>query len=140
MILSEKETEFLQLLAKWFEEGKVYVPCDVAMKEVGVDEKRYDNLVRTMEELGAIEKVSSADQCYAVLVYPSAKAVQLVREIDLEKQKMATPPDIVEQLKVRVRQNPCTAWPVIIFIALALFIPMLNNLFELINKIIDLFR
>lgn len=140
MILNEEELNCLNIIARWFKEDKKRMDRDVAIKELGVAQEKYDSLIKTMEDIGALGKVHSVDQCYAVFIQPSPRAVQLAREAQLEKQRAEAPADIIEQLKTRVRQNPWTAWPVIIFLVLALLVSMVNNLLELIHKIIDIFR
>jgi type VI protein secretion system component VasF len=66
---------------------------------------------------------------------------QLVRQLDeqIENEKRVAPPDIVEQLKARARRNPLTAWLIIVFLILALLIPLLNSLWELLGKIMSFF-
>lgn len=141
MILSEEEIKCVQQVAKWFEENKDFVGRKEAMKQLRVNDSKYDILIKKMEHIGVVEDVESVmgDRGYGKLFRPSASAQELWREIKADMQKEAAPPDIIEQLKRRARQNPLTAWVIIIFLILALLIPMLNSLVELIRKIIDLF-
>jgi hypothetical protein len=97
----------------------------------------YDVLIRRMEHIGAVEKISSVmgPEGYAIAFWPSAYVVELTREIDAQKE---SPVDIVEQLKNRIRQNPWTAWPIIIILALAFLIPAINQFWELARKVAGL--
>ncbi len=139
MMLSEEEIKCVHTLAKWYEGGKKHVGREEAMEELGVNNTKFDVLMRTMKDLGAIDKVSDSDQCEAIIIWPSPRAIQLARDADVQKQRAEAPPDIVEQLKKRVRQNPWTAWPIIIFFIFMLLISMLNNLLGLMRKILDMF-
>jgi len=96
-----------------------------------------------MEKYGAIEAKHGLphEPNYVALDFtPLCQSEQIVRQIDkqVENEKRATPPDIVQQLQSRARQNPLTAWTIIIFITLALLVPLLNSLWELLEKIISL--
>ena len=112
------------------------------MRELRVDANKYEILIKKMEHLGVVEDVQTVmgEGGYAVFFRPSAYAISLSREIEIEQQEEGAPPDIIEQLRKRVRQNPWTAWPIIVFLLLALLIPMLNSLLELLGKIVNFFR
>ncbi len=135
MIFNEQEIKFLKLIAKWFEENKHTVTREEAIKESRVKGDIYEVLVQKMLHEGAIDKIesNSRDERYAQFT-PLARAVELLREIEAEAAV-----DIMEQLKKRIRQNPRTAWPVIIFLVLALSIPLVNQLWELLERIVKLF-
>lgn len=141
MILSKEEIRCVQQVAKWFEENKDFIGRKEAMEQLRVDGNKYDTLIKKMEHIGVVEDVENVmgDRGYATSFRPSAYAQELWREIEADMQKEPAPPDIIEQLKRRARQNPLTAWVIIIFLVLALLLPMLNSLVELISKIIDLF-
>jgi hypothetical protein len=134
MILNEKEQRALRTIAKWFKENKSSIDRDEAIKELGVDDTKYETLIKMMERLGVVKDVSSAaGERYAKHFEPTAYAEILARDIQNEQKKA---PDIVEQLKTRIQQNPWTAWPVVIFIVLALLVPLINQLWDLITKFI----
>lgn len=141
MILSKEEIRCVQQVAKWFEENKDFIGRKETMEQLRVDDNKYDTLIKKMEHIGVVEDVENVmgDRGYATSFRPSAYAQELWREIEADMQKEPAPPDIIEQLKRRARQNPLTAWVIIIFLVLALLLPMLNSLVELISKIIDLF-
>jgi len=141
MILSEEEINCVQQVAKWFEENKDFIGRKEAMEQLRVKDSQYETLLKKMEHIGVVEDVESVmgDRGYATSFRPSAYAQELWRDIEADMQKEPAPPDIIEQLKRRARQDPLTAWVIIIFLVLALLIPMLNSLVELLSKIIDLF-
>lgn len=141
MILSKEEIKCVQQVAKWFEENKSIVGRKEAIKALRVEDDKYEIIIKKMEHIGVVEDVINVmgEKGYATSFRPSAYAQELWQEIEADMQKEAAPPDIIEQLKRRARQNPLTAWVIIIFLLLALLIPMLNSLVELLSKIIDLF-
>jgi hypothetical protein len=137
MNLTKEEIKFIDTAAKWFKENKNCIYRDEAMDELGIDDNTYETLIKKMELMGIVKDVSSAaGEGYAVSFEPTARAEILAREIEA---KQTVPPDIIEQLKTRIRQNPWTAWPVIIFIVLAVLIPVINQSWELVTKFIKLF-
>lgn len=81
-IYSEDEKRCIITIAKWFKENREFISRDDAMAELGIDVAQYDPLIKTMVDFGAIKKVSSADQCYGIFLWPSSYAVQLEREIE----------------------------------------------------------
>ena len=141
MRFNEQEIKCIKLIAHWFEQNEKLVNPEKAIKEMGIDNETYDVLMKKMEHIGAIEKdlhQIGNIRCF-VSLHPSARAVELSREIEAEKKSMETPVDIVEQLKARARRNPLTAWLIIIFIIIALLVPLLNSLWELLEKIRSFF-
>lgn len=139
MILTKEEIKCVQTIAKWFKENKTLINRSDAKKELGVDDATYEVLIKRMEFIGAVEKVLSTSGGYAAYFRPSAYAVELAGEIELETKREKAPPDLLEQFKTRVRRNPKTAWPLIVVVALALLIPLINSLIELIEKIVHVF-
>ena len=140
MILNEEEQNCIRFLAKCFAENRtLFIQRTWAMEQMEIDDDKYETLMRIMEEIGAIDRVSSSSSGYATAFQISPYVLQLQRELDLEEQKAKVPPDIVEQLEARVRQNPWTAGIIIIFLILALLIPLLNSLWELLEKIMSFF-
>ena len=146
MILNEKEQRVLRTIAKWYTEAKSDIDRNSAMAELQISDSEYNTIMLLMQDIGAIEAKHglSHEPNYVALDFtPLCQSEQLLRqmdtEIEIENKKRATPPDIVEQLKARVRQNPCTAWAIIIFLTLALLIPLLNSLWELLEKIMSVF-
>jgi hypothetical protein len=142
MRLNEQEIKCIELIAKWFGENKRLINRPEAIKELGVDDDTYEVLIRRMELIGVIEKPNSVlgQGGYAIAFRPSPYVIEVVREIEAQKKATQAPVDIVEQLKIRIRQNPLTAWPIIIILALAFLIPALNQFWELITKIVRLFQ
>jgi len=141
MRLNEQEMKCVELIAKWFEENQYFVSRKEAIKEMGVDDNTYDVLMKRMEHIGAIENVTNVLDAHghAFSFRPSANSVELMREIDAQKKTMKAPVDIVEQLKKQIRQNPWTAWPIIIILGLAFLVPAINQSWELIMKIVRAF-
>ncbi|MCX5632290.1 MAG: hypothetical protein NTW93_01220 [Phycisphaerae bacterium] len=142
MILNEKEQRVLRIIAKWHREGKNSIGRDPAIAELQISDSEYDTTMSLMEQIGAIKAMHGLPHepnCVALDFTPLCESEQLVRQIDKkiedENKKRAVPPDIVEQLKTRVRQNPWTAWIIIIVLMLALLIPLINSLLELLKKI-----
>jgi len=78
------EIRCIRIIAEWFRENKSLVNRDEAMKEFGVDNDRYDVLMKMMEHYGVVEKVESAmgKNGYAIVFWPSAYAEELAREFD----------------------------------------------------------
>jgi len=143
MILNEKEQEVLRTIAKWYREGKNDIDRNSAIAELQITDSEYNTIMLLMEKYGAIEAKHGLphEPNYVALDFtPLCQSEQIVRQIDkqVENEKRATPPDIVQQLQSRARQNPLTAWTIIIFITLALLVPLLNSLWELLEKIISL--
>ncbi len=138
MILNEEEQNCIRFLAKCFSDNKVFIQRDWAIEQMRVDVNKYVTLIRTMEGLGAVYNVSNTSKGHASSFEISPKVLQLARQLDVEEQKAKAPPDVVEQLQARARQNPCLARLIIIFLILALLIPLLNSLWELLEKIATL--
>ena len=146
MILNEKEEKVLRTIAKWYGEGKNDIDRNSAITELQISDSEYNTIMLLMENNGAIEAKHGLphEPNYVALDFtPLCYSEQLVRtmdiEIQIENKKRAVPPDIIEQLKARARQNPRTAWPVIIFLVLALLIPLVNQFWELLARIVKLF-
>lgn len=143
MILNEKEQRVLRTIAKWYKEGKNDIDRNSAMAELQISDSEYNTIMPFMESIGAIEAKHGLphEPNYVALDFtPLCQSEQRVRQIDeqIESEKRAAPPDIVQQLESRVRQNPWTAGIIIIFLILALLIPLLNSLWELLEKIATL--
>jgi hypothetical protein len=138
--LNGKEQGVLRTIAKWFKEGKNDIDRNSAMTELQISDSEYNTIMPLMEDIGAIEAKHGLphEPNYVALDFtPLCRSEQLVRQLDeqIENEKRVAPPDIVEQLKARARRNPLTAWLIIIFLILALLIPLLNSLWELLEKI-----
>ena len=141
MILNEKEQNCIRFLAKCFSENKVFIKRDWAIEHMRVDDITYETLIRKMEYIGAIENATNVmgKGGYGYSFRISAHAEELARQLDLEEQRTKASPDIVEQLKERAQRNPLTAWLIIMFLILALLVPLLNSLWELLGKIMSFF-
>lgn len=140
MRLNGKEQGVLRTIAKWYREGKNDIDRNSAMTELQISDSEYNTIMPLMEEIGAIEAKHGLphEPNYVALDFtPLCCSEQLVRQLDeqIENEKRVAPPDIVEQLKARARQNPLTAWLIIIILILVLLIPLLNSLWELLEKI-----
>jgi len=85
----EDEKRCIRIIAKWFRENKSLVNRDEAMNEFGVDNDRYDVLMKTMEHYGVVEKVESVmgKNGYAIAFWPSAYAEELARELGEEDER-----------------------------------------------------
>ena len=140
MIFNENEIDSIRKLAACFEEGQTRrMTREWAKEQLGLDDTGYDTIMRTMEKIGAIEKVEGSTRSgYATTFCISPNAVQLARQIAAQHQQAQVPPDIVAQFKQRLHRNPKTAIIVIIALGLAIFIPLLNILFEVLPKIYHL--
>ena len=57
MKYSEDEKKCIRIIAKWFRENKKFVNRDEAIKELGVDDNKYDTLIKMMEHLGVVQDV-----------------------------------------------------------------------------------
>ena len=134
MYLSKDEIAFLRQTAKWFEENQGVVSMPKAMHTLNIPDKaKYEVLVKTMQELGAISDISGADDNHANAFMPSANAVQLCRAIDDEKNKQALP-DVVDQIQARFRRNPAIAWTIVALVALTFLFTLANQAVELWSK------
>ena len=134
MRLSEDEVKCIRLFGKWFSENKSSVYQQLVMDELSLSHDKYVTLIKRMEHIGAIKNFDSTIG-YAIDFTISPYVVELVREIDDQMTNQTAQPDIVDQIKQRVRKNPWTAWLIIIFIVLSLLLPFLNSLLELISKL-----
>ena len=146
MRLNGKEQEVLRAIAKWYREGKNDIDRTSATAELQISDSEYNTIMPLMENIGAIEakhgllhEPNHVALDFTPLSYSEQLARQIDIQIEIENKKRAAPPDIVEQLKVRARQNPWMAWAIIIFLILALLIPLLNFLWELLEKITRFF-
>ena len=141
MILNEQEKKCVELLAHLFEHNEKFVNQQSIIEQMGINGANYDVLMKTMEHLGAVEKVSTqiGRWGHITVLHPSPCAVELLREIEAEKKSMQAPVDIIDQVKKQIRQNPWTAWPIIIILGLAFLVPAINQLWELIMKIVRAF-
>ncbi len=139
MRLNEQEMKCVELIAKWFGENKSVVNREDAMKELGVADDAYEVLIKRMEQIGAVDIPSGVLDRYAIAFRPLAYAVELAREIEAQKQTTAAPVDIIDQVKKQIRQNPWTAWPIIIILGLVFLVSATNQSWELIMKIVRAF-
>lgn len=146
MILNEKEQRVLRRISKWYREGKNDIDRDSAIAELQISDSEYNTIMLLMQDIGAIEAKHGFphEPNYVALDFtPLCHSEQLVRQMDtaieIENKKRAAPPDIVEQLESRARQNPWTARLIIMFLILALLIPLLNSLWELLEKLCRVF-
>jgi hypothetical protein len=144
MKLNVKEQGVLRTIAEWYREGKNDIDRTSAMAELQISDSEYNTIMPLMEDIGAIEArhgLSHEPNYVALDFTPLCYSEQLIRQIDeqIENEKRATPPDIVQQLQSRARQNPLTAWTIIIVLILALLVQLLNNSWELLEKIVSLF-
>ena len=89
MQYNKDEKKCIRIIAKWFRENRGFVNRSEAIKELGVDNDRYDVLVKIMEHNGVVEKVRSGmgEDEYAIAFRPSAYAEELVREFDTEDER-----------------------------------------------------
>jgi len=131
MRFNEQEIKFLKLIAKCFKENKRVIRDEV-IKELRIDDDTYEVLVQEMLNEVAVEKVDNMRAKKYAELKPLARAVELVREIE-------APVDIVEKWNKKIRQNPRTAWIVIILLVLVLFIALVNQAWELIARIVKVF-
>lgn len=141
MIFNQNEIDCIKKLAACFEEGQTRrMTREWAKEQLGLDDTGYDTIMRTMETIGAIEKVDGSTRSgYATTFCISSYSVQLARQIAAQQQQSQVPPDIVDQFKQRLHRNPKTAIIVIIGVVLAILIPLLNSGIELVQKLITLF-
>jgi hypothetical protein len=145
MRLNEKEQKVLRIIAKWYKEGRNDIDRMSAITELRISDFEYNTIMLLMEHIGAIEAMhgqpSDGPNYVALDFTPLCYSEQLVRQIDeqIEIEKRVAPPDIVQQLLSRVRQNPWTAWTIIVFLVLSLLVPLLNGFWELLEKIMSLF-
>jgi len=58
MTLNEKEKEFIQLLKKWSQEGKVLIERDEVIKDLDVDPSECKSVIKKFEEIGAVYNVA----------------------------------------------------------------------------------
>jgi len=140
MRLNEKEQQVLRTIAQWYSQGKTDIGRNSAIAELQISDSEYNTIMLLMQDIEAIEAKHGLphEPNYVALDFtPLCRSDQLVRQIDeqIESQRSATPPDIVQQLHSRARRNPLTAGIIIAFIILALLIPLLNSLWELLEKI-----
>lgn len=141
MTLNEQEKNCIRFLSKCLSINKIRIERDWAIKQMGINDITYEILIKKMKDIGAIEKVVNVidKNGHSHLFHISTRAEELARQLDLEEQQTKASLDIVEQLKNRAQRNPLTAWIIIIFLILALLVPLLNSLWELLQKIMLFF-
>ncbi|MCH9023585.1 MAG: hypothetical protein IID32_12610 [Planctomycetes bacterium] len=139
MTFEDQEIECISLFSKWFSRNKDSINRNEVIEELKLTDDQYETLIKKMEHYGAIENVRSVlgSTGYAVYFQISPYVTDLDQEIERKLNDTESPADIIDQLITRVRSNPWSAWPIIIFLLLALLIPFLNNFLELIRKFLD---
>ena len=90
MQYKEDEKKCIRTIAKWFRENKSLINRSEAIKELGVDDDRYEVLIKMMEQWGVVDVVGSVlgKNGYANHFRPSAYAEQLAREFDEEDKRL----------------------------------------------------
>ncbi|MCK4752700.1 MAG: hypothetical protein KAS75_04575 [Planctomycetes bacterium] len=90
MKYTEDEKKCVRIIARWFRENRRVVNRPEAIKEFGVDDDRYEVLIRMMEQWGVVDTVGSVlgKNGYAHHFRPSPYAEQLAREFDEEDERL----------------------------------------------------
>ncbi len=136
MILDEEEQRCIRHLAQWFEEGRTnYVQRDWVIGELNIDPEKYEPLIKKLEAHGIVENVQSTAGGVGVLFIISPYAVQVARQMDRAAEQAAAGQDIVGQLQARARRKPWMAGVIVVFLILALLVPLINSLWELMERI-----
>lgn len=102
MIFNDQEIKFLKLIAKCFNENKRVIHDEV-IKELCIDDGTFEVLVQEMLSEVAVEKIDNMRAKKYAELKPLVRAVELVREIEAQEERMRMPVDIVEQLKKQIR-------------------------------------
>lgn len=134
--LSDKELECLKVIARWFSEGKRAQARGVKTYEaLGITAEEFTPIIRTMELIGAVEKLDQYDREGVISFRPTAYSLQLVRELEQQRAAGTPPPDIVEQIEKRARRKPVLAWTIIAALVLTMAISILDNLTSLMERV-----
>jgi hypothetical protein len=98
MQYNKDEKRCVRIIAKWFRENREFLNRSEAIEELGVDDDRYDVLIKLMEHNGVVEKVRSVmgKDGYAIAFKPSAYAEELAREFDQEEKTANEDGDYIE--------------------------------------------
>jgi hypothetical protein len=137
MLLNEKEQNVLRTIAKWYREGINSIDRVTAITKLEISDSEYNTIMPLMEKIGAIEAMhghpSDGPDYIALDFTPLYYSEQIIRQIDKDNENKSHP-DLVDQLKRRVRENPIAACLIISFIALTSIITLINQLWDLIIK------
>ena len=130
MKFNKQEIKFIRISATCFKENRDVIREEV-IKELCIDDETYEVLAKIMIDEGIVEKIHNMRAKKYTKLKPLAKAVELLREIE-------APVDIVDKWYKKMRQNPRTAWIVVLLLVLVLLIALVNQAWELIERIVKL--
>ena len=119
-------------LAELFEKGVFCISHDEE-KELNLPPEKRDAILTTMEDMGIIKDAVHVVEGRFMMYNICSQAVQTARAI--REQEKEGPMDIVEQVKLTIRQKPLTAWAIIIFLGLTALFVFLHNLFGVLKDL-----
>ena len=107
--LSAEEERVLRFAAERFDRNEPDFQVTEVYEEIGLDQGRVAICMRRLENFGAVKIPAVLDR-NDVLVRAMPHAVDMVRELDRRAEEQRTArPDLMEQIKATLRQNPWTA-------------------------------
>jgi len=130
MGFSADEMTCVSKLAECYERNEISITKDDLPQFLGLAPDRVVPVLTMMEELGIISQVINAVGSRFISFKITSKAVQTAREI-----QKVTPMDIMEQVRLTLRQKPATAWPILFFLAIGAVVTVLNQLIGLLEKL-----
>jgi hypothetical protein len=133
---NELEVKCIQVLANRFQRGEHFVgDFQEFVRELGVDERTYGPLMRTMAANGFISVMYQSDAGQAVAFDITAEAVQAAREVASQQVAAQAPKDIVEQVQTTLRQWKPTGWIIVAGLVILAVVTFVNQFWELLIKI-----
>jgi hypothetical protein len=140
MLYNEKERQCVRFLARCLQDGDKLVDKDKLKKALEVDDREYNSLIRQMEVADAIRDATTSSMGIIVVALEiSPHVTQLARDLDREERIAQAPPDIVDKLQARARRHPWIARIIVTVLVLAIVVPLVNSIWELIEKIVGAF-
>jgi hypothetical protein len=128
-----READVIKTIATWFEKNQRFISADFAMQELKLGRDEFEPFILRLERYGAVEDIRAADGYRVAFFTPAPSIIDLAHKI--EEAASPPPPDIVEQLKIRVRQNPVTAWIIILAVVTTTLVTFVNQALELWRKL-----
>lgn len=128
LILSDREKEFVHMLAKMRQSGKrslVQPKKDLAENGFEVDGEELIHLLATMESIGVLERRFVGTDFVFPIIEIHPQAITISRSIDATDKEED---DIVEQVKKSARKNRITAPLLILFFVATLAVTFANQL------------
>jgi hypothetical protein len=135
--LSPRDIQCLRVIARWFLESKTLMFRNAqTLNELGVGEKEFSPIMRTLEQFGAVS-LGHVDDGEVHTFQPLPGSLQVLREVESKEQAAKDPPDIVAQLQARARRNPWTARLIVVVLVLTAVCSIADSVTALIARIME---